>query len=77
MKVILTANIKKLGKIGDLVSVKGGFARNYLFPQKKALSEMSVETIWQDGKIIYFNCVDRIFSRDLFGFKNLITCSKF
>ena len=39
MKVILTANIKKLGKIGDLVSVKDGFARNYLFPQKKALRE--------------------------------------
>ena len=37
MKVILTANIKKLGKIGDLVIVKDGFARNYLFPQKKAL----------------------------------------
>lgn len=39
MKVILTSNIKKLGKIGDLVSVKDGFARNYLFPQKKALRE--------------------------------------
>ena len=39
MKVILTANIKKLGKIGDLVKVKDGFARNYLFPQKKALRE--------------------------------------
>ena len=39
MKLILTANIKKLGKIGDLVSVKDGFARNYLFPQKKALRE--------------------------------------
>ena len=37
MKVILTSNIKKLGKIGDLVNVKDGFARNYLFPQKKAL----------------------------------------
>ena len=37
MKVILTANIKKLGKIGDLINVKGGFARNYLFPQKMAL----------------------------------------
>ena len=37
MKVILTANIKKLGKVGDLVAVKNGFARNYLFPQKKAL----------------------------------------
>ena len=39
MKVILTSNIKKLGKIGDLVIVKDGFARNYLFPQKKALRE--------------------------------------
>ena len=39
MKVILTSNIKKLGKVGDLVSVKDGFARNYLFPQKKALRE--------------------------------------
>ena len=28
MKVILTANIKKLGMIGELVTVKNGFARN-------------------------------------------------
>lgn len=28
-------------------------------------SEMSAESVWQDGKIIYFNCVDRIFKRDL------------
>ena len=39
MKVILTTNINKLGKIGDLVSVKDGYARNCLFPQKKALRE--------------------------------------
>ena len=37
MKVILTSNIKKLGKIGEQVNVKDGFARNYLFPQKLAL----------------------------------------
>ena len=37
MKVILTTNIKKLGKIGELVNVKDGHARNYLFPQGKAL----------------------------------------
>jgi len=39
MKVILTTNIKKLGKMGDLVKVKDGFARNYLFPNKMALRE--------------------------------------
>ncbi len=37
MKVILTTNIKKLGKIGDLVSVKPGYARNFLFPNNMAL----------------------------------------
>ena len=37
MKVILTTNIKKLGKVGDLVNVRNGFARNFLFSQKKAL----------------------------------------
>ena len=37
MKVILTTNIKKLGKIGEIVNVKDGHARNYLFPQGKAL----------------------------------------
>ena len=42
MKVILIENIKKLGKIGDLVTVKNGFARNYLFPQKKALRENKI-----------------------------------
>ena len=37
MKVILTTNIKKLGKVGDKVSVKDGFARNFLFPNNMAL----------------------------------------
>ena len=37
MKVILTTNIKKLGKVGDLVNVKDGFARNFLFKEKMAL----------------------------------------
>ncbi len=39
MKVILTTTIKKLGKIGDKVTVKPGYARNYLFPNNMALRE--------------------------------------
>ena len=37
MDVILIENIEKLGKIGDVVKVKNGYARNYLLPQKKVL----------------------------------------
>ena len=39
MKVILTTTIKKLGKIGETVTVKPGYARNFLFPNKMALRE--------------------------------------
>jgi large subunit ribosomal protein L9 len=37
MEVILLERVEKLGQIGDIVSVKNGFARNYLLPNKKAL----------------------------------------
>ena len=37
MEVILLERIEKIGKLGDVVKVKDGYARNYLLPQKKAL----------------------------------------
>src|ERR1700744_2927246 len=37
MDVILLERIDRLGQMGDVVNVKPGFARNFLFPQKKAL----------------------------------------
>lgn len=37
MKIILLERITKLGQMGDVVTVKDGFARNYLLPQGKAL----------------------------------------
>ena len=39
MKVILTTNVKKLGKVGELVNVKDGYARNFLLTKKMALRE--------------------------------------
>ena len=48
MKVILTTNIKKLGKVGDLINVKNGFARNFLFPQKKALRNSKINKEYFD-----------------------------
>jgi large subunit ribosomal protein L9 len=38
MEVILLERIEKLGQMGDVVNVKSGFARNYLLPQKKAVT---------------------------------------
>ena len=37
MQVILLERVAKLGKMGEQVSVRAGFARNYLLPQGKAL----------------------------------------
>ncbi|PHR60481.1 MAG: 50S ribosomal protein L9 [Robiginitomaculum sp.] len=37
MKIVLLERVEKLGTIGDVVTVKDGFARNYLLPQAKAL----------------------------------------
>lgn len=36
VKVLLRENIEKLGKRGDIVNVKAGFARNYLMPRQLA-----------------------------------------
>ena len=37
MEIILLERIERLGQMGDVVNVKNGYARNYLFPQHKAL----------------------------------------
>ena len=38
MQVILLERVAKLGQMGDVVDVKPGFARNFLLPQRKALT---------------------------------------
>lgn len=37
MKVILQKDVKDLGKVGELVNVSGGYARNFLFPRRMAV----------------------------------------
>ncbi|BAY26881.1 50S ribosomal protein L9 [Calothrix sp. NIES-2100] len=36
VQLVLTQDVNKLGKLGDLVDVAPGYARNYLIPQKMA-----------------------------------------
>ena len=37
MEVILLETVAKLGDLGDKVTVKSGYGRNFLIPQKKAV----------------------------------------
>ena len=47
MKIVLLENLRKLGSIGEIISVKRGYARNYLIPQKKAMfaSENNIKEV--------------------------------
>ena len=44
MKVILLERVERLGALGEVVTVKDGFARNYLLPRSKALRATSANT---------------------------------
>ena len=37
MKVILTQDVKKIGKKGEIINASDGYAKNFLFPQKLAV----------------------------------------
>ena len=67
MQIILLENISKLGKIGDLVVVKNGYARNYLLRENKAL-RANKENIELVNKNKTFK-IDRSLSGDLFKAK--------
>ncbi|MDO5301779.1 MAG: 50S ribosomal protein L9 [Tissierellia bacterium] len=51
MKIILLKDVEKMGKAGDLVDAKAGYARNYLFPRKMAV-EANEENMksWKEQK---------------------------
>jgi large subunit ribosomal protein L9 len=60
MKIILRQDHEKLGKIGDIIDVKDGYARNYLIPRKfgyeatpgnmKSLEEEKKQGVLREGK---------------------------
>ncbi len=51
MKVILQKDVKNLGKVGELVNVKQGYARNFLFPRELAVAATeNRETEWNHLK---------------------------
>lgn len=50
MKVILLEHVEKLGKLGEQVSVKNGYARNYLLPTKKALRATPENVAFYENK---------------------------
>ena len=59
MRVILTENISNLGKIGDLVDVKDGYALNYLIPNglaqdatSKTLAKMKSQQEQETRKVV-------------------------
>jgi len=45
VEVILTETIDTLGEEGDVVKVKPGYARNYLFPQSKAVAATNANRV--------------------------------
>ena len=50
MQVILLERVAKLGQMGEVVNVKPGFARNYLLPQKKALTASEANIAQFEGQ---------------------------
>ena len=54
MKIILRRDCENLGKIGDTVTVKDGFARNYLFPKGLAMlaTPKNVRVLEEEKKLL-------------------------
>jgi large subunit ribosomal protein L9 len=54
MKVILKENVDKLGRMGDLVEVSNGYARNYLIPKKLAVAatDRNVKALEHEKRLI-------------------------
>lgn len=56
MKIILRQDFETLGKIGEIINVKDGYARNYLIPQKIAVlaTAKNMKVFEQEKKLSVF-----------------------
>jgi len=73
MQVILLENIKKLGAIGEKVTVKDGYARNFLLKNKKALVANKKNTEYfekQKSEINKKNEVEKSKANEIFQILN-------
>jgi len=50
MKVILTADVDKIGSLGDVIEVKKGFARNFLLPRQLAMEVSEHNLALMEGR---------------------------
>ena len=55
MQIILLESIKKIGKAGEIVNVKDGYANNFLIPQKKAIVANKANKNSLDSRITEIN----------------------
>ena len=55
MQIILLESLKKIGKAGEVVTVKDGYANNFLIPQKKAIVANKANKKSLDSRITEIN----------------------
>jgi len=53
MEIILLERVRKLGQIGDTVTVKDGYARNFLLPKRKALRSTKANREFFDSQRVH------------------------
>lgn len=65
MEVILLEHVNKLGRMGDKVNVKNGYARNYLLPTKKALRATAENLAFYENRKRNWKLTTKLCSRAL------------
>ena len=55
MRIILLESLNKLGKAGEIITVKDGYANNFLFPEKKAIIANNKNKAELEGKMVEIN----------------------